>query len=179
MDDDTFQDMYNDAIQLGLENLEILRLAAAWCENIGQTSGPLGIGDLQAATGLPITGGSLRCEYATAPTSFGASLTASSVEFYERNCIGCPHRKPTGATEHLGTYADSLIAERNEWERQVDHLRDVPLSAPHRRTGRGDRSSCAAAHRATQWLAEPARTGSGRSRKADTDQPLQRAANLA
>lgn len=123
MDDHTFQDMYNDAIQLGLENLEILKLAASWCENVGQTSGPLGIGDLQAATGLPITGGSLRCEYATAPTSFGASLTASSVEFYERNCIGCPHRRPTGATEHLGIYADALIAERNEWERQVEQAR--------------------------------------------------------
>ncbi len=123
MDDDTFQDMYNDAIQVGLDNFEILKLAAAWCENVGQTSGPLGIGDLQAATGLPITGGSLRCEYATAPTSFGASLTASSVEFYERNCIGCPHRKPTGATEHLGTYADGLIGERKEWERQVEQAR--------------------------------------------------------
>src|SRR5664280_1181140 len=133
MDDDTFQDMYNDAIHLGLENLEILTLAAAWCQNVGQTIGPLGIGELQAATGLPITGGSLRCQYATAPTSFGASLTASSVEFYERNCVGCQQRKPTGATEHLGTFADAQIAKRHEWERQVAQERLERTEARRRR----------------------------------------------
>jgi hypothetical protein len=123
MDDDEFREIYDSALERGVANLEILALAAAWCQNIGQTNGPLGVGELQLATGLPITGGSLRCDYAKAPTRFGHSLVESSVEFYEANCIGCPHRKPTAATEHLGTYADAVIAERTEQERLAEQER--------------------------------------------------------
>lgn len=138
MDDDDSRDMFDSAIQGGLENYEILRLAAAWCQNIGQTTGGvLGVGMLERATGLPITGGSLRCEYASAPTSFGHSLIESSVEFYEANCIGCPHRKPTAETEHLGTYADAKIADRDRREAEAELERLEGIAALERR--RSDR----------------------------------------
>ena len=137
MDDDEFREIYDSALGRGVANLEILALAAAWCQNIGQTNGPLGVGELQLATGLPITGGSLRCDHARAPTSFGHSLVESSVEFYEANCVGCPHRKPTSATEHLGTYADAVIAERKDQERLAEQERLEAVEALHGR--RADR----------------------------------------
>lgn len=86
---------------------------------------------------LPITGGSLRCEHAKAPTSYGVALAHSAVEFYESNCVGCPHRKPTEATEHLGTWADEIIAERKEHERQAEEARLAAEEA--RRLRREDR----------------------------------------
>jgi hypothetical protein len=123
MDEDEFRELYESTLERGVANLQILALAAAWCENIDQTNGLLGVGEVQLATGLPITGGSLRCDHAKAPTSFSYSLVESSVEFYEANCVGCPHRKPTAAAEHLGTYADAVIAERTAQERLADQER--------------------------------------------------------
>jgi hypothetical protein len=124
MDEDAFQDAYDSAIGTGLENLQILRLAAGWCENIGVTKGPMGTGMLEAATGLPISGGSLRCEHAKAPTSFSMSLRHGAPAFYEANCVGCAHRKPTQAIEHLGTWADGIIAERRREQRDIEQARD-------------------------------------------------------
>lgn len=105
---------YEEAIAIGQENLELLLLAKAWCQNISRTRGPLGVGIPEAMTGLPISGGSLRCDFAKPPQSYGMQLAHSAVDFYEENCIGCPERVPTDAPEHLGTWADALIAEREE-----------------------------------------------------------------
>ena len=107
-----FDTEFSKAIEIGKENLEILVLASAWCENINVTKGPLGTGLLEQVTGLPISGGSLRCDFAKAPTSFAMSLVNTALGFYERNCIGCPSRKPTSQTVHLGTWAEARIQER-------------------------------------------------------------------
>jgi hypothetical protein len=133
MDDDDFQDLLNQALGTGLENLAVLQLAAAWCQNIGDTKGPMGTGMVEQITGLPISGGSLRCDYAKAPTMFGMSLEHTALDFYEQNCIGCAHRKPTDATEHLGTWADALIAERDEQCRQQEEAHRQAVEARQRR----------------------------------------------
>ena len=112
MDDGSSE--YEEAIAIGQENLELLLLADAWCQNISHTRGPLGMGIPEAMTGLPISGGSLRCDFAKPPRSYGMQLAHSAVAFYEENCIGCPERVPTDAVEHLGTWADALIAEREK-----------------------------------------------------------------
>ena len=117
--DDLFDDEYKRAIRIGQENLEILRLAKAWCKNIDYTRGPFGRGLLEAASGLPISGGNLRCDFAEAPKSFTMRLVASAVDFYENNCIGCSDRKATDATDHLGTWSSARIAERAELETQA------------------------------------------------------------
>ncbi|MGA3057390.1 MAG: hypothetical protein ABSE70_05035 [Candidatus Limnocylindrales bacterium] len=124
MDEDDFQEEWDRTVQIGLDNLAILKLAGAWCEHVGSTTeGHLGVGMIQRVTGLPVSGGSLRCEYARGPTSFGMRLADSAVGFYEENCVGCAHRKPTTATEHLGTYADSIIAEREQQLAEAENER--------------------------------------------------------
>ena len=112
--DSLFDDQYSRAIQIGEENLKILHLAFAWCEHINVTKGPLGTGLVEQLTFLPISGGSLRCDFAKAPTMFAMPLANTAVEFYEKNCIGCPKRKATDQTNHLGTWADVHIREREK-----------------------------------------------------------------
>ena len=109
--DDTQSEIVK-AIETGYQNREILCLATAWCQNIDYTRGPFGVGVIESSTGLPVSGGSLRCDFAKAPQRFGALLEANAVAFYEENCVGCSDRVATEATEHLGTWAEAQIAER-------------------------------------------------------------------
>ena len=134
MDEEDIQDDLARATEIGVENLAIISLAAAWCEHIGVTKGPMGTGLVEQATGLPISGGSLRCQYATAPTSFGMVLKHNAVEFYERNCVGCAYHKPTGRTPNLRTWSDEIIARRNEEARRVQVQRDLESEQRRRRS---------------------------------------------
>ena len=127
--DSLFDDQYSRAIQIGEENLRILHMASAWCENIDVTKGPLGTGLVEQLTFLPISGGSLRCDFATAPTTFAMPLANTAVEFYEQNCIGCPNRKATDQTNHLGTWADAHIREREKREAEAELRRSREESA--------------------------------------------------
>ena len=65
---DDISSEYEKAVAIGQENLELLRLADAWCQNVSYTRGPFGIGIIEASTGLPISGGepALRLRQATA-----------------------------------------------------------------------------------------------------------------
>ena len=134
MDEEDIQDDLARATEIGVENLAIISLAADWCEHIGVTKGPMGTGLVEQATGLPISGGSLRCQYATAPTSFGMVLKHNAVEFYERNCVGCAYHKPTGRTPNLRTWSDEIIAWRNEEARRVQVQRDLESEQRRRRS---------------------------------------------
>jgi len=131
--DDQFSEMYADAIQVGLENLAVLQLAAGWCQNIGVTKGLMGTGLVEQMTGLPISGGSLRCDFAKAPQSFGMQLKMNAIAFYNDNCVGCPHRAPTDATEHLGTWASGVAAEADERGRQLEEARQRAAEARSQR----------------------------------------------
>ncbi len=120
--DDPLSSMMRDAMNVGLENLEILRLANAWCEH-ATMSGGMGVGLLEQATGLPINGGSLRCDYAKAPPQLiGMQLAHSALAFYEANCVGCADRVPGGEEPNLATWAleqrRQRDAERARLERE-------------------------------------------------------------
>ena len=121
MDDE--RDEYAKAIHIGGENRQILLLAAGWCTNISYTKGPFGVGLIEEMTNLPVTGGSLRCDFAKAPSIFGMQLKETAVGFYEQNCIGCADRVGTEATEHLGTWADARIAGAERAREQAEDKR--------------------------------------------------------
>jgi hypothetical protein len=112
--DDPLSSMMRDALDIGLENLEILRLAKAWCKN-ATMSGGMGIGLLEQATGLPINAGSLRCDYAKAPPQLiGMQLAHSALAFYEANCVGCTYRDPGGEEPNLATWALEQRQQRDD-----------------------------------------------------------------
>lgn len=133
MIDDQFGEMYAETIQVGLDNLAVLQLAADWCQNIGVTKGPMGTGLMEQLTGLPISGGSLRCDFAKAPQSFGMQLKMNAIAFYNDNCVGCPHRAPTDAKDHLGTWASSVATEAAERERQIEEAQQRAAEARSQR----------------------------------------------
>ena len=127
---------FEDAIQNGKENLKILQLAAAWCRNADYTKGPFGTGLLEVSTGLPISGGSLRCDFADAPSVFAHNLRDTALDFYESNCVGCTHRVQTGVTEHLGNWANARISARKRDLIRIEEERRAAIEARNTRATR-------------------------------------------
>lgn len=115
--------MMREALDIGLENVEILRLANAWCKH-ATMSGGMGVGLLEQATGLPINGGSLRCDYAKAPPQLiGMQLAHSALAFYEANCVGCADRVPGGEEPNLATWALERRRQRDAENARLEQER--------------------------------------------------------
>src|SRR5690606_25523519 len=82
----------DEAIANGQRNRDTMRLIANWCSNAQVES--MGNGLLAQQTGLPIGHHGLRCDFATdGGSSFSYELSDAAINFYDRNCIGCTHRK--------------------------------------------------------------------------------------
>ena len=58
------RDEYEDALSIGLENEEMIRLGKAWCTRIRTDHTPFGVGLVEELSGLPISGGKYRCDCA-------------------------------------------------------------------------------------------------------------------
>lgn len=133
------------AYEIGVENAELLVLAHAWCKHVGRDRGPLGVGIPEQMTGLPISGGSLRCDYAKSPpTIYGMRMGHGALEFYESNCVGCPHREPGGEPPDLRTWAeerrreaDAAAVEREAARIARQAARDVRARERRIRLGNG------------------------------------------
>jgi hypothetical protein len=95
------------AIALGEANQRTLELVQNWCANVRIEKHGWG-GIIEQMNGLPIGPRSLVCPYAVAPGFSGSDLKFLAVDFYDRNCAGCTHRKPV-ALPNLS----SLIHERD------------------------------------------------------------------
>lgn len=144
--DDPLSSMMRDAMSVGLENLEILRLANAWCKHAAM-SGGMGVGLLEQATGLPINGGSLRCDYAKAPPQLiGMQLAHSALAFYEANCVGCTDRVPGGEEPNLATWAADQRRQRDAEHARLERERaDEATRRDHRHEARRRRLSSTSA----------------------------------
>lgn len=122
MDDDDIE----EAKQIGVRNREVIRLAATWCKHIRVDRRHMGIGMIEEMTGLPISGGTFTCEHRKGASPSGMQLEPIALDYYERNCVGCSHRAPTGMLPNLGTWADDIIDKRKRQETEVaaKHARD-------------------------------------------------------
>ena len=106
------------AVAIGRENQNLISLGKAWCTHIRADRSGWGVGMVEQATGLPITGGRFTCDFARQPSQFaGMQLAVTALEFYEDNCKGCPHHAPGGRVPNLSTWAEPLLAERDEWKK--------------------------------------------------------------
>ncbi len=149
---------------IGRRNAEILELAARWCRHLTLDQSHAGVGVVQQMTGLPVSGGEFRCEYATQRVGSPMRLELSAVEFYEANCVGCAQRDAADIPPHLGSYADSVITERGRRQARGAQVRQRQLEA-------------AAARRAARraLVAETPRTAFVLSLLDELDQPEARA----
>jgi hypothetical protein len=72
-------DLVSDAVEIGQRNKESLELARACCRHVRPDRGGLGVGLVEQATGLPVTGGILTCDYACAARARRRSEANSGV----------------------------------------------------------------------------------------------------
>lgn len=94
------------AIKAGEKNRRIVQLIRNWCSHarILKTGGT-GIVEMQ--TGLPIGHHAMACDYAAANGMATWDLADAALDFHDRNCVDCPHRKPGGLPN-----LTSLLRER-------------------------------------------------------------------
>lgn len=82
---------FDEAISNGLRNREAMSLIRNWCANAKVKS--MGYGMLAQHTSLPIGHHGLSCDFAADGGSYFYELSDAAIDFYDRNCKGCQHRK--------------------------------------------------------------------------------------
>ena len=119
-------DRQEELVELGRENARIIGLAKSWCANIRSDRGMMGVGLVEQMTGLPIGGGTFRCDHARFPAPHGMRLNSIALEFYASNCRECEHREPAGPLlEHLGSWAESHLARREQQDQESQRVRQI------------------------------------------------------
>jgi hypothetical protein len=81
------------AIAIGEANKRVLELVQNWCAHVTVKKQGWG-GLLEQMSGLPIGLRSLTCPHASAAGFSGMDLKFIALDFHDRNCVGCTHRKP-------------------------------------------------------------------------------------
>jgi hypothetical protein len=114
------EDTIDRAVQLGRDNRKLIGLIAAHCAN-ARVVLEGGTGMVEAQTGLPIGMRSIRCDHAATPSGVAHNLAFLVEDFYQGNCVGCPHRRIRGIP-NLATWYEERAAENArhaETERRV------------------------------------------------------------
>ena len=142
---ETVERLFGDAAALGRRNQETIELARRHCVHMEFREWELGgRGMAEAATGLPINTRRVHCAYAPPAGGAAANLDWITSEFYKKNCLGCPHRRPTGELPNLATVVEGREAEqdaaairerkrlgnlREVWDRRVEDRRTMRAEA--------------------------------------------------
>lgn len=105
------------AIRSGERNRDVSILVRNWCEH-ARVEKFGGTGLVEAQTGLPIGHHSMACDHASAAGFSSWDLTQSALDFHDRNCQSCSHRKPV-RIPNLST----LVGERDRAKATQDARR--------------------------------------------------------
>lgn len=97
----------SDTIKAGERNRDTMALMRNYCAN-ARVEKFGGIGMIEQATGLPIGHHSMSCDFAPEGGMACWDLRDAVIDFYDRNCAGCQHRKPMRLPNLL-----EIIAERD------------------------------------------------------------------
>ena len=136
-------DQIEQAVAIGQQNEHLISLGKAWCTHIRTNRSGFGVGVVEEMTGLPIAGGRFTCDFAQRSDGFaGMLIEASALGFYEDNCKGCPHRATGGRIPNLSTWAEPLLAQRDE---RVKAQAAAQQAALAERQGRADHRTLVAA----------------------------------
>lgn len=82
---------FDDAIQMGRRNKEIIDLFSNWCAHI-TVAVVGGVGLYEQMSGLPIGMRGFRCPHARGHGIAGMQLENVALDFFDRNCAGCDKR---------------------------------------------------------------------------------------
>ena len=105
------EDEFAAAVQMGRDNAEMIDLIRHHCSH-ARVVMPSGNSPVGQAYGLPMGSLEIRCEHAPPPRTSGHRMRDLAIEFYRANCIGCPHRNPSGILRNLA----SIVAEEDREE---------------------------------------------------------------
>jgi hypothetical protein len=84
---------FDEAIANGERNREAIQLVLNWCGNAKVECDARGM--LAVHTGLPIGHHHIQCDFADdGGTSHFYEVSEAALDFHDRNCVGCGHRKP-------------------------------------------------------------------------------------
>jgi hypothetical protein len=97
------------AIAIGEANKRVLELVQNWCAHVTVEKDGWG-GLVEQMSGLPIGLRSVTCPHASATGFSGMDLKFIALDFYDRNCVGCAHRKPV----RLPNLLSELVHERDQ-----------------------------------------------------------------
>lgn len=97
-----------DTIAAGQKNAATMQLVNNWCAHV-RVEKFGGVGLIEAETGYPIGHHSLQCDFAPVGGSACWDLRESAIDFYDRNCVSCEHRKPVALPN-----ISELVAERDK-----------------------------------------------------------------
>jgi len=109
-----------EAIKSGERNRDTMELVQNWCAN-AKIIRHGGIGLVEAQTGLPIGHFGLQCDYAPAGGSMTWDLRDAAVQFHNKNCVNCLHRKPVGIPNLSGLVAKVDEERHRRLEMQEAH----------------------------------------------------------
>src|SRR5450631_902977 len=101
------EDEFAAAVQMGRDNKEAADLIRRHCSH-ARIVMPSGNSEVGEAYGLPMGSLEMRCEHAPPPRTSGHVLAELAIDFYRANCVGCPHRDPSGLLPTLAT----LVGDR-------------------------------------------------------------------
>ncbi|OJW66426.1 MAG: hypothetical protein BGO57_04095 [Sphingomonadales bacterium 63-6] len=97
-----------DTIAAGKKNAATMQLVKNWCAHV-RVEKFGGVGLIEAETGYPIGHHSLQCDFAPMGGSACWDLRDSAIDFYDRNCVSCEHRKPIALPN-----ISELVAKRDK-----------------------------------------------------------------
>jgi len=97
----------DDALRSGEQNRDTMELVCNWCAH-ARLKKVGGTGMVEATTGLPIGPHMIACDFAPAGGFASWDLRDSALDFYDRNCSACGHRRPVGLPN-----LTELVAERD------------------------------------------------------------------
>jgi hypothetical protein len=80
---------------MGERNQETVTLVRNWCAH-ARIDRFGGAGVLEQMSGVPIGPHGVICDYAPAGGLYSPDLAIAALDFHDRHCVGCEHRKPVG-----------------------------------------------------------------------------------
>jgi hypothetical protein len=101
------------AIEQGQHNARIVSLVQRHCAH-ARIDIVGGVGLVEEQTGLPIGMRAVRCQHADHHGFTGANFEPVAVNFFKKNCLGCPYHKPIAGPPNLASHVRALdeVAER-------------------------------------------------------------------
>jgi hypothetical protein len=126
---------FDEALGLGRATAEVIELARRHCRHarIEAVHGNSWVGSM---VGLPMGPVEVRCKHAPPPRSQGHQALELAIEFYQANCIGCPHREATGELPSLATVAGRHAAEDEARKAAARKAADERTQRHHQRRER-------------------------------------------